>query len=70
MSVDLAKLTTPQESVNRSDRPGRGIGALQARTPRSLGFEVFHDPIDGNYAHSAIQGDYKDRVKCDQLFWC
>jgi hypothetical protein len=55
-SVDLAKLTTPEESVNREGKGRRKLGQLQARGPRDLGLEVVHDPLDDNDAHSLILG--------------
>ena len=56
VSVDLAKLTTPEECLRRADRPEQGIGVLIAGHPRSIGLTVRHDPLDGNPAHSVIEG--------------
>ena len=70
ISVDLAKLTTPQECARRPGRPGFGVAVLVAQVPRSLGFTVRHDPNPaedpGNDAHALIEGD-NDKVKCRQL---
>lgn len=62
--VDLARLTTPTESVNRAGKPGFQLGTLQARGPRQLGFNVVHDPQRfpdtperDNELHSRITGD-------------
>ena len=56
VSVDLARLTTPQESLNRVANPNNfKLGAFLANTPRNLGLTVIHDPLDDNYAHSLIQ---------------
>jgi hypothetical protein len=55
-SVDLAKLTTPEERVNREGKGRRKLGQLQARGPRDLGLEVVHDPLADNHAHSLILG--------------
>lgn len=56
VSVDLARLTTPDETLRRADRLHFGIGVLTASVPRSLGLTVRHDPVDGNPAHSVIEG--------------
>lgn len=56
VSVDLARLTTPEASVNREGKGRRKLGQLQARGPRDLGLEVVHDPLDGNVSHSLILG--------------
>ncbi len=55
-SVDLARLTTPEESVNREGKGRRKLGQLQARGPKYLGLDVVHDPLDDNIAHSLILG--------------
>ncbi len=55
-SVDLARLTTPEESVNREGKGWRKLGQLQARGPRDLGLGVVHDPLDDNDAHSLFLG--------------
>jgi len=56
VSVDLAKLTTPGECLRRADRPEQGVGVLVAAFPRSIGLTVRHDPVEGNPAHSVIEG--------------
>jgi hypothetical protein len=65
-SVDLARLTTPEESVNREGRGRRKLGQLQALGPRVLGLEVVHDPLDGNDAHSLILGA-NSKAMCRKL---
>lgn len=55
-SVDLARLATPEASVNREGKGRRKLGQLQARGPRALGLEVVHDPLDDNESHSLILG--------------
>ena len=55
ISVDLARLTTPQETL--ASRPHFGVGILVAGVPRRLGFAVRHDPLPDNPAHSLIEGD-------------
>ncbi|MGH2352505.1 MAG: hypothetical protein ACRDI2_12160 [Chloroflexota bacterium] len=56
LSVDLAKLTTPQEAASRGRRPGTGVGSFTAAVPRSVGLTVKHDPLPENVAHSLIEG--------------
>jgi hypothetical protein len=63
ISVDLARLTTPELALDRAPRPGFGLGVLVARIPRSLGFSVRRDPLPDNAAHALIEGD-NDKVKC------
>src|SRR3954453_17781757 len=46
VSVDLARLTTIEES--RARKPGSGLGMLVTSLPRSLGLVVEHDPIRPN----------------------
>jgi hypothetical protein len=57
VSVDLARLTTTEQTLARAPRPGFGLGALAASLPRSLGLEVRHDPVEGNAAHAVIAGN-------------
>ncbi len=56
VSVDLARLTTPDETLRRANRLHHGIGVLIARVPRELGLTVRHDPVEGNPAHAVIEG--------------
>jgi hypothetical protein len=56
ISVELARLTTPEETLARAPRPGGGVGVLVAHHPRGLGFGVRHDPQPDNYAHPLIEG--------------
>jgi hypothetical protein len=66
ISVDLAKLTTPEESVNRAGRPGFLLGQLVTGGVRQIGFEVRYDPVPGNPAHSLITGENSNPL-CRQL---
>ncbi|MBO1347137.1 MAG: hypothetical protein EBE86_006960 [Hormoscilla sp. GUM202] len=66
ISVDLARLTTPQETLERSGKEGFGLGVLVAIEPRSQGFDVRHDPLPDNPAHSLIEGENNKR-KCRLL---
>jgi len=56
VSVDLARLTTPDETLRRANRLHHGIGVLIASVPRALGLTIRHDPVDGNPAHTVIEG--------------
>jgi hypothetical protein len=56
-SVDLARLTTPQESVARAGRPGFALGELQVGTIAKLAFSVRHKPLDDNPSHCLIDGN-------------
>lgn len=66
ISVDLANLTTPEESVNRSRKPGFQLGQMQAVGPRDLGLEVEHDPLEDNPSHSLIRGA-NSKKRCKDL---
>jgi hypothetical protein len=65
LSVDIARLTTPQECIARARRDEIGLVAIPARIPLSLGLAVEHDPIPddlltgsaGNWAHAKIVGE-------------
>lgn len=68
VSVDLARLTTPQESLAREKRPGWRLGELQASVPIEMGLGVRHAPIEGNRAHSLITGmGPNDLEQCRRL---
>lgn len=54
ISVDLARLTTPEQTLR--DRPHFGIGSIRAAAARKLGFEAIHDPLPDNHAHSLLRG--------------
>lgn len=69
ISVDIAKLTTPQEALARigEDRKEQFVlGVLVAGYARSIGFCVRHDPLPDNRAHSLIEGQ-NDGEKCNLL---
>lgn len=66
ISVDLARLTTPERSIEPIKGRGFGLGALVAGYPRSLGFAVRHDPLPTNHAHSLIAGP-STRQTCRHL---
>ncbi len=54
MSVDLARLTTPEKTV--SEYPGLGVASFLAGLARKLKQQVLHDPIPTNIAHSTVRG--------------
>lgn len=54
MSVDLARLTTPEKTV--SGYPICGVAGFLAGLARKLEQHVLHDPIPGNTAHSKVKG--------------
>jgi hypothetical protein len=56
ISVDLARLTDPQTSVERAGRAGFRLGTLDAADARELGFRVEHDPLPRNPAHALLIG--------------
>ncbi len=64
ISVDLARLTTPQDAL--AARPHMGVGVLIAAVPRDLGFVVRHDPLPDNAAHALIEGE-NNREKSRRL---
>lgn len=76
LSVDLARLSTPQETASRTGGAGFGVGALEASDPRSISFQVRHDPLsDSHYpnnpllnnpAHSLIEGE-NNKQRCRLL---
>jgi hypothetical protein len=70
LSVELARLTTPQECALRPGRPGFGVAVLEAQVPRSLGLRVRHDPCPpedpANYAHALIEGN-SSKENCRRL---
>ena len=66
ISVDLAKLTSAEACLNRAPGPRFGLGVMVSRFPRSLGFNVKHDPLPDNLAHSLIEGQ-NNKEKCRLL---
>lgn len=64
ISVDLARLTTPEATLR--GRPDFGIGSILAGAARRLEFDVVHDPLEDNPAHTLIRGE-NSRLKCRLL---
>lgn len=54
LSVDLAQLTTPGQSL--SGYASHGLASITARHARSLRQDVFHDPLETNPAHALVRG--------------
>jgi hypothetical protein len=65
-SVDLAKLTTPAESVNRAPSAGFKLGVLRVGDIKALGFEIVPKPTDDNPAHCIIEGN-RSKDTCSRL---
>jgi hypothetical protein len=59
-SVDLARLTTPDQTV--ATRPNFGLGEISVGAVWELGIEVRHDPMPGNAAHCVIVGEYSRHI--------
>lgn len=66
ISVDLARLTAPADSLAGANRPGFRLGTLIASLPRSIGLRVRHDPLPENRAHSLVEGE-NTKSRCRQL---
>ena len=54
LSVDIARLTTPERAL--LNYPNYGLGSLVAGFFRNLKLEVYHAPIPCNYAHAIVYG--------------
>jgi len=66
ISVDLAKLTTVDESIARGRRGDTQIGVLRVGDVRALGLTVRHDPTEENPSHTLIEGNLK-KENCKAL---
>ena len=60
LSVDLARLTTLEQSL--SGHATHGLASIRAGHARSLGQDVFHDPLDTNPAHAIVKGKKTPRI--------
>ena len=56
ISVNLARLSSVEETIAQGRHPGAGVGALVAKVPRGLGRDVIHDPTPENQAHAELRG--------------
>jgi hypothetical protein len=65
-SVDLARLTTPQESLDRAPRADFRLGRLIAGSLHPLDMKARWAPVPDNQAHCVIDGE-NTKVKCRQL---
>jgi hypothetical protein len=66
ISVDIARLTTPEACLAHAPNASFRLGGLLAAAPRALGFDVRHDPEPDNYSHALILGD-NSAAKCRRL---
>jgi hypothetical protein len=66
ISVDLARLTTPEQSLSRAPNDRFRLGVMQAGAVRELKLVVRHKPIDDNESHSVIEGA-KSKKECRLL---
>ena len=66
ISVDLAKLTTLEESIARGQREDTLVRVLTVREVKALGLTVRHDPKDENPSHALIEGS-QTKAKCKAL---
>ncbi len=66
ISVNLAHLTTPEETLAAAPSPDFGLGELTAGEVRALGFTVRHQPTKKNRAHCLIEG-VKTETDCAEL---
>lgn len=66
ISVNLARETTPEQTLVAAAPGVFGLGVLRAGDVRRLGFTVYHQPNPMNPAHSIIEGA-KTETDCDRL---
>jgi hypothetical protein len=66
ISVDLARLTSPEKTLKAGRLPVFGLGELKVGDVRKLGFTVRSQPIEENPAHCIIEG-VKTEEDCDRL---
>jgi hypothetical protein len=65
-SVDLARLSTPEESIARAPKAGYRLGELQVCVIQPLGFAIKHAPLANNQSHCLIYGNTSTDT-CAQL---
>jgi hypothetical protein len=67
LSVDLARLTTPEATARGAERPGFGTAQFAASAPLAMGLVVRHVPLPPDrYAHSQVEG-MTNREQCQRL---
>lgn len=64
LSVEVARLTTPQASIN--DIKKFRLYAIKASYVRQINLDCVHNPLSNNYAHALIVGEIK-KSKSKQL---
>lgn len=57
LSVDISRLTTYEKSIK--DHFKFRLYTVKAGYVRTIGLDCEHDPIDENYAHALIIGEFK-----------
>jgi hypothetical protein len=60
LSLDIAKLTTPEKVL--CEFPRHGLGSLIAEILRTEKLEVFHAPVPSNYPHAIAYGKITDSM--------
>jgi hypothetical protein len=71
LSVDIARLTSPEECLARAGRTDVGLAVIGVRDVFALGLTVEHDPvpddpdaeISANYAHARITGENSRSIR-------
>ncbi len=71
LSVDIARLTTPEECLARAGRADVGLAVLKVSEVTALGLVVEHGPVDNDpvagiresYAHARIIGENSRAVR-------
>ncbi len=66
ISVDLAKLTTLDQSIVRGRRDDTQVGVLTVREVKKLGLTIRHVPTDENPSHCLIEGN-TNKAACQDL---
>jgi hypothetical protein len=67
LSVDLARLTTPEATACGAGRAGFGAAEFPASVPLAMGLVVRHVPLlPDRYAHSQVEG-MTSRAQCQRL---
>lgn len=56
ISVEIARLTTPERVLGEYRERGWGLGVFPASVPRGIGLTVEHRPSKRSKAHEAKQG--------------
>jgi len=66
ISVDVARMTTPEASVERAKKAGVKLGGFGAGRARAFGFSVNHNPLPDNAAHALVEGE-NNKAKSREL---